>query len=60
MKPSAPRLLIQHTFLLIIQHARPKAKGGQAAHFGIARWPKKNYGKFYDGDSYIVLKAGEL
>lgn len=25
--------------------------------FGIHRWPKKNYGSFYSGDSYLVLNT---
>lgn len=25
--------------------------------FGVNRWPKKDYGKFYSGDSYIVLNT---
>jgi len=25
--------------------------------FHVVPWPKKNYGEFYDGDSYIVLKT---
>lgn len=25
--------------------------------FGIKRWPKEQYGEFYDGDSYIVLNT---
>jgi len=29
-------------------------------NFGINRWPKRKYGKFYRGDSYIVLKTTEV
>lgn len=25
--------------------------------FGIKRWPKENYGQFYNGDSYIILNT---
>jgi len=33
-----------------------KAKAvGKKADFGVKRWPAKDYGKFFDGDSYIVL-----
>jgi len=28
--------------------------------FGINRWPKRKYGKFYRGDSYIVLKTTQV
>jgi len=29
-------------------------------NFGINRWPKKKYGKFYRGDSFIVLQTREV
>jgi len=29
-------------------------------NFGINRWPKKKHGKFYRGDSYIVLKTKQV
>jgi gelsolin len=33
-----------------------KAKAvGKKADFGVKRWPQKDFGKFWDGDSYIVL-----
>jgi len=28
--------------------------------FGVARWPKEDYGSFYSGDSYIVLNTYQL
>jgi len=30
---------------------------GGSCPFGIRPWPKKEYGKFFSGDSYIVLKT---
>jgi len=30
-------------------------KSGDAAHFGVKKWPKSKYGTFFDGDSFIVL-----
>lgn len=33
-----------------------KAKrSGNAAHFGVKKWPKSKFGTFFDGDSFIVL-----
>eukprot|EP00924_Labyrinthula_sp_SR-Ha-C_P016764 snap_masked-scaffold_6-processed-gene-14.22-mRNA-1 protein AED:0.15 eAED:0.15 QI:0/-1/0/1/-1/1/1/0/383 len=36
---------------------------GDKPNFGVQRWPKEQYGEFFDGDSYIVLhtykKRGE-
>ena len=28
--------------------------------FGVARWPKENYGSFYTGDSYLVLNTYQV
>jgi gelsolin len=27
--------------------------------FKVKSWPKEEYGKFYDGDSYIILNVSE-
>mmetsp|Transcript_5934 Transcript_5934/g.21685 ORF Transcript_5934/g.21685 Transcript_5934/m.21685 type:complete len:360 (+) Transcript_5934:60-1139(+) len=34
-----------------------KAEGGKAAVFGVKKMPQSEHGKFYSGDSYIVLKT---
>lgn len=37
-----------------------KRQEGKAAHFGVQKLPRSQHGKFYSGDSYIVLKTAQM
>ena len=37
-----------------------KATTMSGPKFGIKKWPKKFYGTFYDGDSFIILSTVKL
>jgi len=42
---------------LEIWRVENKRTDADTPDFGVARWPKEEYGRFFKGDSYVVLKS---